>query len=638
MRAAFLRVLRLRWAIDRGLVAGVRGRAAPDTAADWEDAAGQADRSVGLTIFHIARRGAIEAAPGALREAWTVDTRAFTVGDLASLYEAARAPREREAAQRAGGQVFTPSAVARVIVDRTLGEMLRAPEGMRPAEPGPGPGPRVLDPACGAGHFLLEAFDVLYEHAACDARAGVGAIETILAHGLHGMDLDGDAVEEAVVALALRALERCPGARLPSRERWNLRAGDALDPAGLDAAGFEVVVGNPPYVPSRRIAAETKRGLARDYVTWVGEADLSVPFLEAGLRLLADGGRLGYLISNKFMCADYGLRVRRLLLERGMLREIADVSRSPIFRGAAAYPVILVAEKPRDGRGDPAPVRVRLRTGLDTPEDRVSLDAMCSLPGAILTPRLRADRLDLARRILAAGPPLPEAVIRCGIARAGFGRRLIDDAELAALSPETRARFRRLLQSGDVLRFALREGEARWASADETSAAHWAHMTRAPKLLVAGMGRGLRAAVDQEGLALGRVYYVLAAESGEDVHYLAALYNSDVLGWLYALLYWSAHLAGGYLRVNAPYLARMPVVRRAAMRGKLRDLAEEVAAGAALAGDAAEREAAIARLYGLREDEAARLVRDLEGWNASAARTLRGARFTPRRDSAMTFS
>ena len=121
-------------------------------------------------------------------------------------------------------------------------------------------GGRVLDPACGAGIFLL---------ATLDAAEGP-ALETL--RGLFGVDRDPDAVQICRAALLLDSARTVPRVELPKAaaivER-NIRLGDTLINRDLlaDAAPFDSVIGNPPYGLSRdlRIDPAEKEELMRLY-------------------------------------------------------------------------------------------------------------------------------------------------------------------------------------------------------------------------------------------------------------------------------------------------------------------------------------------------------------------------------------
>ena len=78
--------------------------------------------------------------------------------------------------------------------------------------------------------------------------------------------------------------------------------------------GFDAVIGNPPYVRQERLAA-VKPALAAGYDTFAGTADLYVYFFEQGLRLLRPGGRVAYVVTNKWLKAGYAEELRAMLAD-----------------------------------------------------------------------------------------------------------------------------------------------------------------------------------------------------------------------------------------------------------------------------------------------------------------------------------
>ena len=98
-----------------------------------------------------------------------------------------------------------------------------------------------------------------------------------------------------------------------------------------------------------------------------GGFDVYICFLKAGLDALPPGGRLGYIIPNKFLVAEYARPLREELLATTTIEEVIDVSDLPTFRDAAVYPVMLVLRK------TPPPPGHRIRTGYVT--DLAQLDS-----------------------------------------------------------------------------------------------------------------------------------------------------------------------------------------------------------------------------------------------------------------------
>ncbi len=108
--------------------------------------------------------------------------------------------------------------------------------------------------------------------------------------------------------------------------------------------GFDVVIGNPPYVKLETIREASRQYEAQGYETFTRRGDLYVLFAERGFNLLAGNGWLCYVMSNKWLQAEYGRPLRRYFLERGLERVI-DFGDIQIFSGATTYPCIFLASK-----------------------------------------------------------------------------------------------------------------------------------------------------------------------------------------------------------------------------------------------------------------------------------------------------
>ncbi len=112
------------------------------------------------------------------------------------------------------------------------------------------------------------------------------------------------------------------------------------------AGGFDVVVANPPYVRQEWIS-EYKPYLQQHYRAYDGTADLYVYFYELGMKLLKPGGRLCFIVTNKWMRAGYGEALRRFFAESAWVESVVNFGHAKqIFEDADVFPSILVARKP----------------------------------------------------------------------------------------------------------------------------------------------------------------------------------------------------------------------------------------------------------------------------------------------------
>jgi hypothetical protein len=117
---------------------------------------------------------------------------------------------------------------------------------------------------------------------------------------------------------------------------WELEFPEAFQGEGR---GFDVVIGNPPYVRQEALG-EFKDYFKQKYQVFHGVADLYVYFIELGLSLLRKEGQFSYILANKWLRASYGEPLRRWMKAQ-RIEEIVDFGDLPVFPEATTYPCIL---------------------------------------------------------------------------------------------------------------------------------------------------------------------------------------------------------------------------------------------------------------------------------------------------------
>jgi hypothetical protein len=114
--------------------------------------------------------------------------------------------------------------------------------------------------------------------------------------------------------------------------------------------GFDVAIGNPPYV-RQELIRELKPDLKKRFPdVYAGTADLYVYFYAAGLNILNENGGLAFITSNKFMRAGYGKKLRQVLGSKSQLHAIIDFGDLPVF-DATAYPTIVIVRQGQPANG-----------------------------------------------------------------------------------------------------------------------------------------------------------------------------------------------------------------------------------------------------------------------------------------------
>ena len=107
----------------------------------------------------------------------------------------------------------------------------------------------------------------------------------------------------------------------------------------MQAGGFDVVMGNPPYV-RQELFGNLKNYLKKNYQVYHGTADLYSYFIEKGITLLKNEGVFGVIVANKWLRANYGKSLRQWLKTKTIMK-IIDFGDLPIFPQATTYPCIL---------------------------------------------------------------------------------------------------------------------------------------------------------------------------------------------------------------------------------------------------------------------------------------------------------
>ena len=229
----------------------------------------------------------------------------------------------------------------------------------------------ICDPACGSGAFLNQALEFLItEHQYIDElqsslleeQIQFSEVEnSILENNLYGVDINRESVEIAKLSLWLRTAQK--GRKLTSLNN-NIKCGNSLidDPevAGEKAfnwenefpevfanGGFDVVIGNPPYV-RQELFKEIKPYLEMHYKCYNSVADLYTYFIEKGIRLINESGLFSFILPNKFLKATYGKQIRKVIMDNSNLELLLDFDDYPIFSDATTYPIIFVLNRNED--------------------------------------------------------------------------------------------------------------------------------------------------------------------------------------------------------------------------------------------------------------------------------------------------
>jgi len=222
---------------------------------------------------------------------------------------------------------------------------------------------KIVDPACGSGAFLVAAFDFLHqEYEKVNAKIAelsqsqsvFDLNKEILQHNLLGVDINSESIEITKLSLWLKTAEKRK--KLVSIDEF-FQKGNSLGfvqatpdsefcwqtafPTIMENGGFDIVIGNPPYV-RQELLGKMKPYLQEHYAVYHGVVDLYAYFFEVALKLLKPNGMLGFISSSTFFKTSSGEPLRRFLQENATLKKVVDFGDLQVFEGVTTYPAILI--------------------------------------------------------------------------------------------------------------------------------------------------------------------------------------------------------------------------------------------------------------------------------------------------------
>lgn len=346
--------------------------------------------------------------------------------------------------------------------------------------------------------------------------------------------------------------------------------------------GFDLVVGNPPWVRGEHLPARVRETLSARYPSWRTSQsrgfahlpDLAVAFVDRALELAAPAGAVALLVPAKLASSGYAAPLRERLTQTMRIDRVAALDETAGAFASAVYPLALVAVRQRpDAAGD-----VALALGPRSRATRLAQRELGRGPW-ILAPN--GERV--ARRLRAALPALGERWRPQIGVKTGADDLFVRQAPAPWTRPALRGRDLVPWSAVPIVHVAWTHGaDGRVlprlpADLEALLAPHTARLRRrsdyrdgppwqlfrvalacAPNRVVwPDIARGLHAALAPPSVVPLNTVYGIATRAPQDAYALAALLNSR---WLRTLAWWRADPArGGFRRFNARVVRELPV-------------------------------------------------------------------------------
>ncbi|WPC23571.1 N-6 DNA methylase [Brachyspira hyodysenteriae] len=486
--------------------------------------------------------------------------------------------------RKAGGVYYTPEYIVDYIVANTVGEAIK---GKKPEEIA---NIKILDPACGSGSFLLGAYKYLlnyhieYYNKIKDRAKFKGSKEDvikengdltiwikkqILRNNIFGVDIDSNAVEVTKLSLLMRCLEgESPASiqnnqdlfnerALPSLED-NIKCGNSLisndfyeSQSVLDfdeetqykincfdwedefktifkGGGFDVVIGNPPYVSIRTVDFNNlfKEYFKTKFTLAVGQYDLYSLFTELSYKVLNQNGIYSFILPKRLATNENFKELRKFYINNFHITEYVDAEKP--FLGASVEANIIICSKSYKTQM----VKVGMfKKGIYNYFQDIDIKFVDNMPFNLFPFLLKENSINLINKIELSN--YSKLGSHCDIIRGfecGFNNEKInkEKSQYKMIRGENISRY--IITEGEYYVHPDFKNESKIFKREEI-------FTKVPKMVTKFVSNNIEFALDEVGYCNTNVVYNVHIIDESNINYLLAVLNSKVVNFWFKNIY-----------------------------------------------------------------------------------------------------
>lgn len=340
----------------------------------------------------------------------------------------------------------------------------------------------------------------------------------------------------------------------------------------FDKGGFDIVIGNPPYVDSETMIRNNpeERNIYKNlYETASGNWDLFIVFIEKGIKLTNDSGVFSYIIPNKLIGAKYSLKSKEFMSNYSIF-DIRDYSRLNVFTEASVYPITIHLSKNSNHNS----------VNLSKINSTYNVASTKSISYSVFKRDLLWDKYfndeDVVNVILKL---LKNRELREFDKYSILGAATVSEAYLVKQklidSNSNLKSFKKFINTGTIDKYQSLWGIKNTQYIKDAylypviNDHHIKEINKirfiqagSPKIIVAGMSINLEGYLDKNGdfLAGKSTSVIMSNEnSSDELMWLLTFLNSKVVSYFLNVCYHSLKMSGGYLNIGNEILKSIPI-------------------------------------------------------------------------------
>jgi len=493
-----------------------------------------------------------------------------------------RAKLESKTAHRKEqGIYYTPTYIVDYIVKNTVGELLKNKK-VDPKKI------KILDPACGSGSFLIKAHDYLLK----ESKGKRDRLD-VLRENIFGVDLDSKAVEIARLNLLLKSAVKRE--KLPTLAE-NIKCGNSLidDPCVakykafkwnekfkgiMNRGGFDVVIGNPPYVRPHKISAIDKKFFWRKLKTFRAKSDLYSCFMEKSIGLLKEGGLFSFIVPHTWTSLESFYEIRRYILDTCKVVKLVQLPKK-VFQTATVETTIFLLKKEKNES--------------ERNSNSISVESLDEIGNVKFVKKFKQSQIkdnhlcNFELYSEEAGKDILKKIEKNGIRLGDFidffyGLKTGEDSKFIFDSPKN-SECKKLLRSKDIDRYSKNfNGEYVWYVPDlmtknkKTARPGSKERFESEKIIVARMGKRVVATHDDEKYYIKDGMLLLAKSDLTNLRWLTGSLNSKVINYYYKNYFVTIDvLKNALLELPIAYADESDIIKISKKVEKLEDLNKQL--------------------------------------------------------------
>jgi len=337
--------------------------------------------------------------------------------------------------------------------------------------------------------------------------------------------------------------------------------------------GFDIVIGNPPYINIKNQSEETRSVLKNNFNLSQG-ADIYVGFLEVGFQLLKENQPLAYIIPNKFFGADYGKLIRKEINAKKSILAIWDLKDVKVFENAQISTIVFICSDKRPN----------YKTKIKTLETIIEVDNVFDQGNKIQIESTDSDKAFLSKIFKITVPLNQVAEVRTGVMGFEYWKMEPIINSLGAINDDnvpiyTNGNCNRYEDNWETKEITLYKNKysAPTVSLDPN------YLNRntielfktTPKIIVRGVSQKVAGFIDNRGSGLLVAVHSIIPKK-INLNLLLSIINSKFINWYHLKTFYAIRIPQGSLKYPVEFFNSLPIPANLVNNTYIEDLVENI--------------------------------------------------------------